>query len=184
MGVIEGCSYNRTLIKEKINQANYIRVDIPESGSRTYVNLSTKQLYGDGTGVSENTIYAYKKTFKNKWLGFDYFKKTYLFYPIIADNTKSNEVRKSNYVIVKEVKNISKQKKVIDVWDRHGYKGTRVKVFYNHDCLPIKVQMVDDDTNKWKTIVKYSYFKSTPQKYEKNWKSYVKQVKAGEFLDE
>ena len=44
--------------------------------------------------------------------------------------------------------------------------------------------MVDDETNKWMTLVKYSYFKSTPQKYERNWKNYVKKVRAGEFEED
>lgn len=125
-----------------------------------------------------------KKTFDDKYFGFDYFKDIYFLYPIIADDTTIREVRSSNYVIIKDIKTNSTQKKIIDVWDKHGYKGHKLKVFYNHNYLPIKVQMVDDETNKWMTLVKYSYFKSTPQKYERNWKNYVKQVKAGYFLDE
>lgn len=58
MAIVAGCT-NNTTVKEKIDQANYVRVDLP--GSTSYVSLQSQQLYGDGTGVSKNTVYAYKK---------------------------------------------------------------------------------------------------------------------------
>lgn len=58
---VMGCDSNGQNIKEKIDQANYVRVDLP--GSTLYVNLQSQQLYGEGTGVSKNTVYAYKKNF-------------------------------------------------------------------------------------------------------------------------
>ena len=179
--IFAGCRCNQKTVKEKVNQANFVIVDLPISGSKSYIDLNNKYMYGDGYGVREDNVYTYKETFKAKWLGFNRYKKIDFLYPIVADNTTVSKVRASNYMIVKDV---NKYKEIIDIWHGNGYKGHKMKVFYNHDCLPIKVQMVDDDTNKWKTIVKYSYFKSTPEKYERNWKNYVKKAKAGYFLDE
>ncbi|GBG04650.1 hypothetical protein NR996_02870 [Lactobacillus rodentium] len=64
-----------------------------------------------------------------------------------------------------------------------GFKGYRVKIFYNHDCLPIKVQLIDRETNKWKTVVTYSYPHITAKQYEKNWEKYRKEVKKGYYED-
>ncbi|WP_379802284.1 hypothetical protein [Lactobacillus rodentium] len=101
----------------------------------------------------------------------------------MEDRITTSEVKKSNYVIIKNVKNRPEQRKIIDIWHDDGFKGYKVKIFYNHDCLPVKVQLIDRETNKWKTIAKYSYPHITAKEYEKNWKEYVKEIREGDFVD-
>lgn len=142
-------------------------------------------MYGDGWAAKNNTIYTFLKTYDSKSEGFNDFKKNYMLYPFIADHTTEDEVKKANYVIVKNVDEIDKivwQKHVVNYWSRWDYWN--VKIIYNHACLPIKLQYKDKDTNnEWLTIVKYTYFNSTPQEYASKFKKYIKQVKAGKFID-
>ena len=184
VGVITGCANNHTTVKEKVDQANYIKIKFPQSGVIQYVDLSAKRLYGNGTAAIGDTIYAYQIIFHNKYLGFNYFKRKDMLYPIVADNTTAGEVKRSNYVIVKNVKNKLDQRKIIDIWHGDGFKGYKVKVFYNNDCLPVKVQLINRETSRWTTIVKYSYLNLTHKEYKNNWKNYVKQVRAGEFEED
>ncbi|QNQ80631.1 hypothetical protein [Lactobacillus sp. PV034] len=183
VGTLIGCSNEHATVKQRIDQANYVRVYLPSSGISLDMNLSTKQWYGYKWAVKDDIAYTYNGNFRADWLSFNYFKKINLLYPIVADKTTISKVRKSNYLIVKEVRNNSNQKEIIDIWHDNGHKGNKMKVFYNHACLPIKVQMLDADTNKWKTIVKYSYPNLTQKKYERNWKNHVKEIKDGEYID-
>ena len=184
MGIITGCTNNYTTVKEKIDKANFVRVELSSSRDPLNMDLATKRLYGGiCVGVDDDTIYDYPDTYQDKLLGFNYTKKVNALYPFIADQTTVGEVKKSNYVIVKNVKNNSEQKKLMDFLHDYGFKGYKVKIFYNHDCLPVKVQLIDRETNKWKTITKYSYPHITAKEYEKNWKEYVKKVKKGYFVD-
>ena len=184
VGILTGCTSNHITVKEKIDEINYVTVNVQPSGVKYYVDLSAKKLYGYKYATHNNTIYDYDETYQSRLFAFDHFKKVNLLYPIIADQTSVGEVKKSDYVIVKNVKNHSNQRKVIEFLHDYGFKGYKVKIFYNHDCLPIKVQLIDRETKKWKTIAKYSYLHITAKEYEKNWKEYVKEIKAGDFLDE
>ena len=186
VGMLSSCSNNHTTVKEKIDQANDVQVYIPidkDTGTTLDMNLFYKKYYGDKDAVKGDTVYGYEDTFPSKWLGFNYTKKINLLYPIIADETTESEVKRSNYVIVKNVKNGPEPKKIIDVWHDDGFKGYKVKIFYNHDCLPVKVQLIDRDTNNWKTVVTYSYPHITAKQYEKNWEKYRKEVKEGYYVD-
>ncbi|QNQ80629.1 hypothetical protein [Lactobacillus sp. PV034] len=181
---VAGCVNTQETINENIKKANIVTLHLQKSGVKLYFNLAAKKLYGDSQGVKNNTVYDYDDNYQDKLLGFNYTKKINLLYPLIADKTTVGEVKRSDYVIVKNVKNNSEQKKLMDFLHDYGFKGYRVKIFYNHDCLPVKVQLIDRETNKWKTIAKYSYPRITAKQYEKNWKEYVKKIKAGDFLDE
>ena len=183
VGILTGCTDNHTTVKEKVDQASYVRVYLPSSGISLNMNLSTKQWYGYKWAVKDDIAYTYDGNFRADWLSFDYFKNINLLYPIVADKTTVGKVRQSNYMIVKEIKNNPVQRKIIDIWHDNGHKGNKMKVFYNYDCLPIKVQMIDDNTNKWETIVEYSYPKLTSKQYEKNWKNHKKEIKDGEYID-
>ena len=183
IGSVAGCANTQETINENIKKANIVTLHLQKSGVNLYFDLAAKKLYGDGQGVKNNTVYDYDDNYQDKLLGFNYTKKVELLYPLIADKTTIGEVKNSNYVIVKNVKNNSEQKKLMDFLHDYGFKGYRVKIFYNHDCLPIKVQLIDKDTNKWKTITKSSYPHISSKQYEKNWKKYVKEVKAGYYLD-
>ena len=180
IGILTGCTNNHTTIKEKIDKTNYVTIELP---STLHMDLSGKRWYGNGHAIRKDMDYTYEGTYSTTNGGFNYYKDIYLLYPIIADKTTVEEVKKSNYVIVKDVKNNSKQKKLMQFLHDYGFKGYKVKIFYNHDCLPIKVQLIDRETNKWKTITKYSYPHISSKQYEKNWKNYVKEVKEGYFLD-
>ncbi|QNQ80627.1 hypothetical protein [Lactobacillus sp. PV034] len=184
IGTITGCTNNQAIIKEKIDKANYVRIYLPSSGISLDMNLSTKQWYGYKWVVKDSLLYTYDGKVRDNKLSFNYFRNLYFLYPILEDRITTSEVKKSNYVIVKNVKNRPEQKKIVDVWHDDGFKGYKVKIFYNHDCLPVKVQLIDRETNKWETIAKYSYPHITAKEYEKNWKEYVKEIKAGDFLDE
>ena len=183
VGMITGCTNNHVTVKEKIDQANYVRVYLPSSGISLNVNLSIKQWYGYKWAVKDDLLYTYDGNFRDNDLGFKYFKKSYFLYPIIADKTTVNKVKQSNFVIVKDIRNNSEQKKIINIWHGDGFKGYKVKIFYNHECLPVKVQLIDREKNKWETIAKYSYPHITAKEYERNWKEYVKEVKKGYFID-
>ncbi|GBG04641.1 hypothetical protein NR996_02835 [Lactobacillus rodentium] len=180
-GTFMGCSNNHTTIKEKIDKASCVTVELPPT---LHMNLTSKRWYGNGHAVKKNVEYSYDGTYESKISGFYYYRNIFLLYPILADQTRVDEVKKSNYVIVKDVKNNSEQRKIINVWHDDGFKGYKVKVFYNQECLPVKVQLIDRETNKWKTGVKYTYPGISSQQYEKNWKEYLKEIKAGDFLDE
>lgn len=54
---------------------NYVKVDLAGTSSKTYMDLSTKRMYGDQWAVQRDTVYSYDDTYKNKLLGFDYLKK-------------------------------------------------------------------------------------------------------------
>lgn len=187
MGTIRGSTNNPPTVKGKIDQANYIIVDFPiveiRGGcSLTYVNLNNKEMYGDGWAAKNNTIYTFLKTYNSKSEGFNDFKKNYMLYPFIADHTREDEVKRANYVIVKNVDEIVWENRVVNNWGSSNYQY--IKVFYDHACLPIKVQFMDPDSNnEWITIAKYTYFSSTPQEYANKFKKYIKEVKAGKFID-
>ena len=181
VGILTGCTDNCTTIKEKVDQASYVTVNLPPT---LHMDLASKRWYGNGHAVRKDIDYSYEGPYQTKIRSFYYYKKICLLYPIIADQVKVGKVKESNYVIVKNVKSKSDQRKIIDIWHGDGFKGYRVKIFYNHECLPVKVQLIDRETNKWKTAVKYSYPHITAKQYEKNWKEYVKEIKAGDFLDE
>ena len=183
MELLSSCSNSQTTVKEKIDQANYVRVEFPQSGVIQYVDLAAKRRYGNETGAISDTIYAYQIVFHNKFMGFNYFKRKDMLYPIITDNIRITEVRKSKYIIVKDVKNKANQKNLIDIWHGDGFKGYKVRIFYNHDYLPIKVQLISKETSKWTTIIKYSYLHINHTEYKDNWNKYVKRVRSGEFED-
>ena len=183
VGTLIGCSNEHTTVKQKIDQANYVRIYLPSSGISLDMNLSTKQWYGYKWAVKDRLVYTYDGKVRDNKLSFNYFRNLYFLYPIIADKTTVNKVKQSNFVIVKDIRNNSEQKKIINIWHGDGFKGYKVKIFYNHECLPVKVQLIDREKNKWETIAKYSYPHITAKEYERNWKEYVKEVKKGYFVD-
>lgn len=88
-----------------------------------HIDLNSKRGYGNGHAVKNNMDYGYEGTYPTKIREFYYYKKICLLYPIIADKTIVDEVKRSNYVIVKDVKKIAKEREIIDIWHDDGFKG-------------------------------------------------------------
>ena len=76
IAVVAGCTNNHTTIKEKIDEENFVTVNLKKSGVKIYMDLSAKRWYGGiCVGVVNNTVYNYRNTYQDKLLGFNYTKK-------------------------------------------------------------------------------------------------------------
>ena len=179
---MSACSENSITVKESIDKANFISVKFFDGASTVveYVNLKDKMVYGDGMARKGNMYYANNMPYSSDRYGFNSSINGIMLYPIIADNTSKIQIIHSNYVIKKKITNF-RDKELLsgDIW-----VNNKVKIFYNHKCLPVKVQTMNSRTKKWTTHIKLSYYKSTHKEYKKKWNAYVKRIKAGEFEDE
>ncbi|GBG04646.1 hypothetical protein LrDSM24759_05600 [Lactobacillus rodentium] len=59
VGTLIGCSNEHTTVKQKIDQASYVRIYLPSSGISLNMNLSTKQWYGYKWAVKDRLLYTY-----------------------------------------------------------------------------------------------------------------------------
>ena len=178
--IFTACSNGSMTIKENVDNSNYISVALSNSQNKINVDLKSKRYYGDGYASNGDIFYSNNHPYRSKNFGFDNFKAWTLTYPLIANSTTINEVRRSNYVIEKKITNT----KYKEFFNESGWVNNKVKIFYNHKCLPVKVQTMNSRTKKWTTHIKLSYYKSTHKEYKKKWNAYVKRIKAGEFEDE
>ncbi|NEF97410.1 hypothetical protein FEE37_12090 [Lactobacillus murinus] len=132
---LTSCSNNQVTVKEKIDKANYVIVNIrPQFEQLYYLDLKSKLYYGDGNASDNNLYYADNHPYSNKKLGFEHFKNVDMLYPIIADKTSTPKIQRSNFIIEKE---ITKPKYIINILRGNGFTGNKIKIFYNRQCSQV-----------------------------------------------
>ena len=167
-------------VESNVLRQNYVTVQpldtSPNKVSFDLKNKSFVSLFWGEAVKNEEYYCGNRHVSENGDEKFEIYKNYVLRYSMIATNITQREIRKNKFVIKQKVskKDQLRLKKL-----EPKYCNTEMKVTYNKQYLPVKVELYNIIKKKWRIYTKYTY--PSKDTYEKELNECIEAVLNGDF---